>query len=113
MPNDPAAGKKVLGAYSPGRQDPWLGALRVGSGHLRARPGGITRIRPAGDIRSPLAGRPFAALSVASLVTRMPASRGKEILALLNTSARKIDAALVACADGNGPAYACECRQEE
>lgn len=63
-------------------------------------------------IRNPLAGRPFAALSVASLVTRMPASRGKEILTLLNTSARKIEAALVACADGNGPAYACECRQE-
>lgn len=45
-------------------------------------------------IRHPVAAKPFAALSVASVVSRMPASRGKEILPLLRASARKVEAAL-------------------
>lgn len=45
-------------------------------------------------IRNPTTGTPFAALSVASVVSRMSASRGKEILPLLQTSARKIHHAL-------------------
>lgn len=50
-------------------------------------------------IRHPVAGRPFAALSVASLVSRMPASRAKEILPLLRASARKVEAALTSVPD--------------
>lgn len=50
-------------------------------------------------IRQPVAARPFAALSVASLVSRMPASRGKEILPLLRASARKVEAALASITD--------------
>lgn len=50
-------------------------------------------------IRHPVAGRPFAALSVASLVSRMPESRGKEILPLLRASTRKIEAALASLND--------------
>jgi DNA-binding IclR family transcriptional regulator len=45
-------------------------------------------------VRHPVTGKAFAALSVASLVSRMPTSRGKEILPLLRTSCRKVEAAL-------------------
>lgn len=50
-------------------------------------------------IRHPVGARPFAALSVASLVSRMPASRGKDILPLLRASARKVEAALKSVTD--------------
>ncbi len=50
-------------------------------------------------IRHPVAAKPFAALSVASLVSRMPPSRGKEILPLLRSSARKVEAALASVTD--------------
>jgi DNA-binding IclR family transcriptional regulator len=50
-------------------------------------------------IRHPVGGRPFAALSVASVVSRMPSSRGKELLPLLRTFARKVEAALTSVKD--------------
>jgi DNA-binding IclR family transcriptional regulator len=50
-------------------------------------------------IRHPAARRPFAALSVASLVSRMPASRGKEILPLLRACTRKVEVALASAHD--------------
>lgn len=50
-------------------------------------------------IHHPVAAKPFAALSVASLVSRMPASRGKEILSLLRKSARKVETALSSVID--------------
>lgn len=45
-------------------------------------------------IRDPAKGRVFAALSVASLVSRMPPARGREILPLLRAACRKVEAAL-------------------
>lgn len=50
-------------------------------------------------IRHPVAAKPFAALSVASLVSRMPPSRGKDILPLLRASTRKVERALVSLTD--------------
>jgi DNA-binding IclR family transcriptional regulator len=50
-------------------------------------------------IRNPMTGTPFAALSVASLVSRMSASRGKEVLPLLKTSTRKVEQALTELTD--------------
>lgn len=50
-------------------------------------------------VRHPVGGRAFAALSVASLVTRMPTSRGKEILPLLRASVRKVESALASLSD--------------
>lgn len=50
-------------------------------------------------IRHPVTTRPFAALSVASLVGRMPASRGREILPLLRASAHKVETALASMTD--------------
>ncbi|HLS87227.1 MAG TPA: IclR family transcriptional regulator [Burkholderiales bacterium] len=50
-------------------------------------------------IRHPVGGRPFAALSVASLVSRMPPARGKEILPLLRSFTRKVETAIAATRD--------------
>src|SRR3970040_1073073 len=63
-------------------------------GAFTARSGGVA-VCP----RHPVAAKPFAALSVASLVSRMPPSRGKEILPLLRSSARKVEAALTPLTD--------------
>lgn len=86
---------RAIGAHTADR-------VRVLAAHVRKDGFGAT----AGDfidgvggfavvIRDPMKGRAFAALSVASLVSRMPPARGKEILPLLRASCRKIEAALV------------------